>query len=157
MVVIKYVFLLLISLFISETHSQVLFGRVVKYDKYQDVVWDREARSLVTKTDSTIVIETKTKKPVVYRISEDLFFKHGSNRLVFVALDNKNGYIDRDSIMNIIKNTDEKSKPRLLQELSDQTLITFYKHAMFYTSFTDSEIDMVEVRSPDGTRLLYRK
>lgn len=50
--------------------AQGIYTSVHKYDKFDDVVWEKEIKTLVTKTDSTIIIETKGTKPVEYYILE---------------------------------------------------------------------------------------
>lgn len=39
--------------------AQGIYTSVHKYDKFDDIVWEKEIKTLITKTDSTIIIETK--------------------------------------------------------------------------------------------------
>lgn len=47
-------------------NAQGIYRTVMKYDKFDDVVWKRDVKTLITKTDTTFVVETKGQKPVEY-------------------------------------------------------------------------------------------
>ena len=49
-----------------------LFTKISYYDKFDDVIKQEVRKTLITKTDSTIVIEEKGKDPVVYYIENVL-------------------------------------------------------------------------------------
>lgn len=68
------------------THKRVL-------DKFDDVISDRDQKTLIEKTDSTFIIEEKGKKPSVYMIENyiDELAKGDKDNIVNI-LDNLYGY-----------------------------------------------------------------
>ena len=58
-------------------------------DKFNDILLDRDQKTIVTKTDSTFVIEEKGKEPVTYRI------------LNYAEYNSKG---DKDNIVNLVDN-----------------------------------------------------
>ena len=44
-------------------NAQGIYTKVTKYDKFDDVEWEKTIKTLITKTDTTFVIETKGSKP----------------------------------------------------------------------------------------------
>ena len=62
---------LLALLFVTMiSHAQEIYTKITKYDKFDDVVSEKVIKTILTKTDSTFIIETKGKKPIVYRFIE---------------------------------------------------------------------------------------
>ena len=61
--------LLFIVPFVANAQSYILTKKKV-VDKFDDVLLERNQKTIVTKTDSTFVIEEKGKEPVTYVISE---------------------------------------------------------------------------------------
>ena len=80
--------LLLIVPFVANAQSYILTKKIVM-DKFNDILLDRDQKSIVTKTDSTFVIEEKGRKPVTYRI------------LNYVDFNSKG---DKDNIVNLVDN-----------------------------------------------------
>ena len=80
--------LLLIVPFVANAQSYILTKKIVM-DKFNDILLDRDQKSIVTKTDSTFVIEEKGRKPVTYRI------------LNYSEVNSKG---DKDNIVNLIDN-----------------------------------------------------
>ena len=80
--------LLLIVPFVANAQSYILTKKIVM-DKFNDILLDRDQKSIVTKTDSIFVIEEKGRKPVTYRILN-------------YSEDNSKG--DKDNIVNLIDN-----------------------------------------------------
>ena len=80
--------LLFIVPFAANAQSYILTKKMVM-DKFNDILLDRDQKTIVTKTDSTFVIEEKGKEPVTYRI-------------LHYAEYNSKG--DKDNIVNLVEN-----------------------------------------------------
>ena len=80
--------LLLIVPFVANAQSYILTKKKV-VDKFDDVLLERNQKTIVTKTDSTFVIEEKGKEPVTYRI------------LNYAEYNSKG---DKDNIVNLVDN-----------------------------------------------------
>ena len=80
--------LLLIVPFVANAQSYILTKKIVM-DKFNDILLDRDQKTIVTKTDSTFVIEEKGKEPVTYRI------------LNYAEVNSKG---DKDNIVNLVDN-----------------------------------------------------
>lgn len=63
----KLISLLLFSICALCGYAQ-LFTKITHYDKFDDIVKEETRKTLITKTDSTFVIEEKGRQPVVYYI-----------------------------------------------------------------------------------------
>ena len=77
-----------IMAFVANAQSYILTQKMV-VDKFDDVISNREQKTIVTKTDSTFVIEEKGKEPVTYRI------------LNYAEYNSKG---DKDNIVNLVDN-----------------------------------------------------
>ena len=77
-----------IMAFVANAQSYILTQKMV-VDKFNDVISNKEQKTIVSKTDSTFVIEEKGKEPVTYRILN-------------YSEDNSKG--DKDNIVNLIDN-----------------------------------------------------
>ena len=77
-----------IMAFVANAQSYILTKKTV-LDKFDDVFLERDQKTIVTKTDSTFVIEEKGKEPVTYRI------------LNYAEYNSKG---DKDNIVNLVDN-----------------------------------------------------
>ena len=77
-----------IMAFVANAQSYILTKKMV-VDKFNDILLDRDQKTIVTKTDSTFVIEEKGKEPVTYRI------------LNYAEYNSKG---DKDNIVNLVDN-----------------------------------------------------
>ena len=77
-----------IMAFVANAQSYILTQKMV-VDKFNDVISNKEQKTIVSKTDSTFVIEEKGKEPVTYRI-------------LHYAEYNSKG--DKDNIVNLVDN-----------------------------------------------------
>lgn len=68
--------------------AQGIYTKVTKYDKFDDVVSEKVIKTLITKTDTTFIVETKGQEPVEYRYIDNPFFSAHVGR--------------RDSLVNIV-------------------------------------------------------
>ena len=84
--------LLLIVPFVAHAQSYILTNKTV-VDKFDDIISNREQKTIVTKTDSTFVIEEKGSHPVRYMIVS-LLPDHsmGDKENVVNLVDNVYGY-----------------------------------------------------------------
>ena len=80
--------LMFIMAFVANAQSYILTKKMVM-DKFDDVLLDRDQKTIVTKSDSTFVIEEKGKEPVTYRI------------LNYAEYNSKG---DKDNIVNLVDN-----------------------------------------------------
>lgn len=54
--------------------AQGIYTSIDKYDKFDDVVWTKQIKTIISKSYSTIVVETKGQKPTEYEyLNEPLF------------------------------------------------------------------------------------
>lgn len=84
----KLLILLVVFLNALAASADGIYTKIEKYDKFDDVIWKKDIKTLITKTDSTIIIETKGEKPEIYYYYKNLSLGSGS----------------RDSIVNIVAN-----------------------------------------------------
>ena len=63
MKILSFLFCIMLSV---TANAQQVFSHITKLDKFDDTVWTRDSKTIITRTDSTIVIETKGKEPEVY-------------------------------------------------------------------------------------------
>ena len=59
---------LVFNFIVLGNYAQVIYKKVVHYDKFDDVIKLEERKTLITQTDSTFIIEEKGKVPVIYYI-----------------------------------------------------------------------------------------
>lgn len=81
--------LFFVTLF-ANAQTQRLYNAIVKKDKFDDVIWRKNAKTLVTKTDTTFIVETKGQKPVEYGyISVEPFYTRVGSKdsLISIAKD----------------------------------------------------------------------
>ena len=81
-----------IMAFVANAQSYILTKKTV-LDKFDDVLLERNQKTIVTKTDSTFVIEEKGKEPVTYVISEFVSdFTVGNKDNIVNLVENLYGY-----------------------------------------------------------------
>ena len=84
--------LLFIVPFAANAQSYILTKKTV-LDKFDDVLLERDQKTIVSKTDSTFVIEEKGRKPVTYRILNYADFNSmGDKENIVNLVDNVYGY-----------------------------------------------------------------
>ena len=50
-----------------------IFTHIMKQDKFDDVIWEKEIKTLITSDDSTIIVETKGYNPLSYIVTDVVF------------------------------------------------------------------------------------
>ena len=161
--------------------AQSIYTKVKKYDKFDDVVWEKNVKTLITKTYDRIIIETKGQKPVEYGYYDnDLFAIHnGSRDSVVNLVNNVYGYEDmydlfpKDSL-DIMRNKVREACKNLPDSLVDADFIdanikwelirlSENTPTIVFRSISSSSVDfyydtdLVWVRFRDGSRIIYSK
>lgn len=172
-------FILIIGATIS--FAQGIYTKVTKYDKFDDVVSERVIKTLITKTDSTFIVETKGQEPVEYRyIDNPLFSAHVGRRdsLANIVAD-VYGYEDQyiaitEDVRNEVIADVQKEVENLpdslvfeekinmlaalklmskLDELPTITVRTISRYEHIY----EYETDLFWIKFKDGSRIIYTK
>lgn len=161
--------------------AQNIFTKFEHLDRFDDVITSKQVKTLITKTDSTFVVETKGQKTVVYRYNDNpLLATHIGRRDSLVNLvGNVYGYEDRyraatEEIINeaFVETQmelaelpdslvfDEKIKLlaslNLMGKIEKMPTITIrtisrYEHRFEYKT------DLIWIEFPDGSRYIYSK
>ena len=85
-----FYFTLMILSLSSYAQSKSIYTRVTKYDKFDDIEWTKEIKTIITQTDTTFVFETKGSKPETYTYVDNPFWVMHSG--------------SRDSLVNLVAN-----------------------------------------------------
>lgn len=162
-------------------NAQGIYTKVKKYDKFDDVVWEKDVKTIIDKGLSKITIETKGTKPVEYTYYDETWYSihNGRQDSLSNIVSNIYGYEDQYYIFpkdTIDKVTNEclelcKDLPdsivteeliqamvklKMITKVFDAPTIVFrtiskYKHIFEY------DTDFVWIRFRDGSRIIYSK
>lgn len=163
----------ILFLFALVANAQI-YTKVTKYDKFDDVEWTKQVKTLITKTEVGFDIETKGQEPVSYYCFlldsignrnnvENLVADVYGFQLTYLVLTKDELYQIFEEISketgesnisgnNIDGIVEEKLKSRM-NELSTLTHRTISK--LKYSYIYDTE--MVWIRYGDGSRIIYSK
>lgn len=86
----KFLILILTTLVFAVADAQIFTQKKIR-DKFDDVVSEREIKTLITKNDTAFIIEEKGKKPVTFKILNELEF-NGSKDNIVQLVGNVYGY-----------------------------------------------------------------
>lgn len=86
----KFLILILTTLVFAVADAQIFTQKEIR-DKFDDVVSKREIKTLITKNDTAIIIEEKGKKPVIYKILNEIA-PMGSEDNIVRLVDDVYGY-----------------------------------------------------------------
>lgn len=172
---IAITFVLMCTLTVS---AQTIYSSIEKYDKFDDVVWTKKIKTIISKSYSTIVVETKGQKPTEYEyLNEPLFATQTGSREDLVNLVNDiygyesiyclfpKGTIEKtyETIKSEIPDSlateemiDAKVKLKLMVLMDDMPTITFRTVSYSQYSF-EYETELAWIRFKDGSRVIYRK
>lgn len=177
----KFIATSLIAFWALAISAQGIYTRVIKYDKFDDLIYEKTIKTLVTKTYGKIIFETKGSKPVEYCYFDDfLFADHIGSRDSLVNLVNDvYGYEDcynvfpKDTIDVVEKIVSEKAKNTPDSLLTDDRIAAMQKwellgriqnapEVVFRTISKNSYIfmydtDLVWIKFKDGSRIIYSK
>lgn len=70
--------------------AQGIYSKATKYDKFDDVVWTKRVKTLITLTGNVLTLETKGQAPITYMCSE--YKKTGSKDKIVNLIQNVHGY-----------------------------------------------------------------
>lgn len=172
------------ALAMSARTVQSIYTKVRKYDKFDDVVYEKTIKTLITKTDDKIIFETKGSKPVeYYYFDNDLFaINNGSRDSVVNLVNDIYGYevwytVFPEDTMGVVRNIiHERIKD--FPESTPDTLLAKYKDLSLKKELLDRECnapdvvfrkistssfrfmydtDLVWIRFKDGSRIIYSK
>lgn len=173
--------LLILSMLVISimANAQGVYTSVTKMDKFDDVVWKKQVKTLISVTDTTIVIETKGQKAEEYHFFDDFVARTGSREKPANIIDDIYGYETqyltiKKSVIDGLNLKAQKLKSlndstarvdganALLQELQksiqDGPTVVFRTVSKYPTdSFFEYETDLVWVRFKDGSRIIYNK
>lgn len=90
----KLLAILFLLIGVSSVHAQEIYTKVEKLDKFNDVVWTKNVKTLVTRSKSTITFETKGEEPVDYFCwdIDDFNIHLGSRDSIVNLVDDVYGY-----------------------------------------------------------------
>ena len=125
----KILILILTALVTVAANAEIFTHKMIK-DKFDDVVSEREIKTLVTKNDTAFIIEEKDNKPVTYNILSE-FDSTGSKDNIVRLLGNVYGY--------------EKTWEVALENAIKRYILDEYRYFITYRVVTDQF----------GTKLLY--
>lgn len=126
----KFLILILTTLVFAVAANAEIFTHKMIKDKFDDVVSEREIKTLVTKNDTAFIIEEKDNKPVTYNILSE-FDSTGSKDNIVRLLGNVYGY--------------EKTWEVALENGIKRYILDEYRYFITYRVVTDQF----------GTKLLY--
>lgn len=178
---IKFAFTLLL-LFVAvfgSAQEQRLYNCAMKLDKFDDVVWKKQIKTLILKTDTTFIIETKGQKPVEYWYLDQIYWsaRNGSQDSIVNITNDVYGYevqyyaytkeIKEEALKEAIEEAKEKADPAKMEDYIK--LLTEYKiaekfdelptltHRVIskYRYMYEYDKDMFWVSFPDGSRTVY--
>lgn len=102
----KKIFTIILVCFAALSVNAQLFTKIRYYDKFDDIVKEETHKTLVTKTDSTFIIEEKGREPKVYYIlNEAPYGTSGDKDNVVNLINNVYGY---QTTWCVIKNEDKE-------------------------------------------------
>lgn len=162
-------------------NAQGIYTKVMKYDKFDDVVWSKNVKTLITQTDTTFVFETKGQKPETYRyVDMPLMAIHVGSRdslenLVadiwgyesqyFAITNNIREEVRTEtekqiSDMNDTQLTDEETNvllaANLIKRIDELPVITTRTISKYHFTY-EYDTDYVWIKFKDGSRLVYSK
>ena len=147
----KFLILILAALLTVAANAQIFTHKMIK-DKFDDVVSEREIKTLIEKNDTTFIIEEKGNEPVTYKILfEDESM--GSKDNIVQLVGNVYGYQEswgvilekdfKDCLLDIsaLSNEEDDSKRNDLRSKLIEKYCNFITHRVVTDQF--------------GTKLLY--
>lgn len=114
-------------------NAQGIYTKVTKFDKFDDIEWSKDVKTLITQTDTTFVIETKGQKPeTYYYVDAPLMAIHEGRRdsLANLVADIWGYESQYFAITNIIREKVRAETEKQISEMND-------------TQSTDDEINML--------------
>lgn len=168
----KFLILILTTLVFAVADAQIFTQKTIR-DKFDDVVSKREIKTLITKNDTTIIIEEKGKEPVTFKILNELEFKGSKDNIVqlvgnvygyeeywcvILEKDIKDYFLDYIAMLN---ETDDSKRHDLISKLIEKYsyYITHRVVTDKYGTELDCEFYWIQKASFNGNneRTIYSK
>lgn len=173
----KVVILTLLALLSMVANAQGIYTKVTKYDKFDDVEWEKNIKTLITQTEKMIIIEVKGEDPLeYYKLVTDHYGRQDS---VINLVANVWGYetqhlvitnqIKAKLMIDVLESTkgmpdslvtSEKISELLIsasiKRMDQFPTISFRTISLSQYSFR-YKTDMVWVKFEDGSRIIYSK
>ena len=77
----KFLILILTALVTVAANAQIFTHKVIR-DKFDDVVSERDIKTLITKNDTAFIIEEKGNEPVTYKILSEIESEGSKDNIV---------------------------------------------------------------------------
>lgn len=174
----RFTFIALLFVLSLAASAQGIYTKKTKYDKFDDVVWTKNVKTLITMYNDSIVFETKGQNPETYMyFDQELMAVHIGDRdnlenLVGDIYGFETQYFGiTKSVRQEIKDEFEQSYEEsdmddetasaslaliLLSKIENAPIITF--RTISSTRYTfNYKTDIVWIRYPDGSRIIYEK
>ena len=164
--------LLLVVPFVANAQSYILTKKTV-LDKFDDVLLERNQKTIVTKTDSTFVIEEKGKEPVTYVISEFVSdFTVGNKDNIVNLVENLYGYEEwwcvtlssdyeayRNEYLSCSLETDEDKRMKDINKIVDKYCYYINRRVVTtqYTHRILGQYFCIRKRDNKGVATMYSK
>jgi len=121
--------------------AQGIYTSIMKYDKFDDVVWKKDKKTLITKTDSTFIIETKGQTPEEYYYIDTYLLAYHTG--------------SRDSIVNLVENVwgyEDQYKVFTKKEKDE-----FFQAALEEMKYSPDSLVLSDNYSTTLSMLIYRQ
>lgn len=168
----KFLILILTTLVFAVADAQIFTQKTIR-NKFDDVVSKREIKTLITKNDTAFIIEEKGKKPVTFKILNELEFK-GSKDNIVQLVGNVYGYeeywcviLEKDikdyflGYIAMLNETDDSKRHDLISKLIEKYsyYITHRVVTDKYGTELDCEFYWIQKASFNGNneRTIYSK
>ena len=106
-------------------NAQGIYTKVTKFDKFDDIVWSKDVKTLITQTDTTFVFETKGQEPETYRyVDAPLMAIHEGRRdsLANIVADIWGYESQYIAITNIIREEVRAETQKQISDMNDTQL-----------------------------------
>ncbi len=177
----KVILFLFVVMCVLCANAQGIYTKVTKYDKFDDVVWTRQVKTLITQTDTTFVIETKGEKPTEYRYLDTILFSSHEGRRDSIVNLVADVYGFQDKYVVFTQSDIDECVDKVMEELKDLPDSLVYKakikmlvvmeligrmdklpqitirYISKYSFSYEYDTDLIWIRFPAGTRLIYKK
>ncbi len=179
----KVVFFILLALLSMSVNAQSTYTKVTKYDNYNNVEWEKSVKTVITKTDSTLTVETEGSTPTFYYLDNQITASHSGRQDSLINLDTdvwgyestymiiseeKGEELKKDFVeyfkyeQDSLKMTEQKQREyerltmKILGEMLSFPRITFRVISKSPNSF-EYKTDMVWINFVDRSRIIYSK
>ena len=127
----KFLILILTTLVFAVADAQIFTQKTIR-DKFDDIVSEREIKTLITKNDTAFIIEEKGNESVTFKILNELEFKGSKDNIVqlvgnvygyeecwcvILEKDIKDYFLDYFAILN---ETDDSKRHDLISKLVEK-------------------------------------